>query len=175
MADRAGSAGTGLNARRVYLVAVFGLSAVVAVSTLLVIGFRVFENVLDDVTGGSLLDRIRAPLGLLVATGLAAGYHFAVWRHGRAALTAAGAARKHTIGHVILVTGTEPAPLRRIIEETTGASVTVWRRADAGLLGPNEDQQIAVRLAAILEGLPARRLLVTVGPDGRIEAVPLLG
>ena len=87
----AGVSGNWQNARRIYLIVVFGLSAVVAVITLLVIGYRMFEYFLGDISGGSVVDRIRAPLGLLVATGLVAGYHFAVWRHERAAL-AAGAA-----------------------------------------------------------------------------------
>lgn len=169
------AAGNRQSARRVYLVVVFGISAVAAAITLLVIGFRLFEYVLDDVTGGSLVDRIRAPFGLLAATGLVSGYHFAVWRRDRDAPDTAGTARKHTIGHVILVTGTDPAPLRRVIEEATGAGVTVWRRADAALPGLDSDQQIAGRLAAVLDGLPAGRVLVMVGPDGRVEAVPLQG
>ena len=122
----------GRRGRRVYLIAVFGLSAVVAVITLLVIGYRVFEFVLGDVSGGSLVDRIRAPLGLLVATGLAAGYHFAVWRHDRALTAAAAPARKRTVGKVILVTAGDPEPLARVAAEVTGASVTVWIKADAG-------------------------------------------
>ncbi len=130
--EPAAATGAGLNARRIYLVAVFGLSAVVAVVTLLVIGFRMFEFFLGDVSGGSLVDRIRAPLGLLVATGLVFGYHFAVWRQDRAVLAAAGPVRPRTIGHVILVAGSDPAPLRRVIDEVTGAGVTVWKRADGG-------------------------------------------
>ncbi|WP_307857147.1 DUF5671 domain-containing protein [Pseudarthrobacter albicanus] len=174
-----GAAGTGPDARRIYLVVVFGLSAVAAVITLLVIGFRVFEFVLDTVTGGSFLDRIRAPLGLLAATGLAAGYHFAVWRHDRAALAAAGAARRRTIGHVILVTGADPAPLHRVIGEVTGASVTVWRRADAGAAGGDAAApgagELAGRLSGALDGVSGKRVLVTIGPDGRIDVVPLVG
>ncbi|HSN38351.1 MAG TPA: DUF5671 domain-containing protein, partial [Arthrobacter sp.] len=123
------------NARRVYLIVVFGLSAVVAVITLLVIGFRMFEFFLDDRSAGSLVERVRAPLGLLVATGLVAGYHFAVWRRERASVAAAAPARRRTIGHVILVTGSDPSPMHRVIDEVTGAGVTVWRRAD-GLVNP---------------------------------------
>ncbi len=122
----------GRRGRRVYLIAVFGLSAVVAVITLLVIGYRVFEFVLGDVSGGSLVDRTRAPLGLLVATGLAAGYHFAVWRHDRALTAAAAPARKRTVGKVILVAAGDPEQLARVAAEVTGASVTVWIKADAG-------------------------------------------
>jgi len=156
---------------------VFGLSAVVAVITLLVIGFRMFEYFLGDLSGGSLVERIRAPLGLLVATALVAGYHFAVWRHERALLAAAGSARKRTVGHVILVTGSDPSPLHRVIEDVTGAGVTVWRRSDAGA-GPggvDDGGRLAVRLAGELEGVTGRRVLVTVSPDGRIEVIPLLG
>ena len=186
----AGDSGTWLNSRRVYLIVVFGLSAVVAVITLLVIGYRMFEFYLGDISGGSLVDRIRAPLGLLVATGLVAGYHFAVWRHERAVLAAAGPARKRTIGHVVLVTGADPAPLHRVIEDVTGAGVTVWRRADAGPVSgaaasgaaasgaaaaPADAAQLAGRLAGALEGVTGRRVLVTVSPDGRIDVVPLLG
>ena len=166
-----------MNARRVYLIVVFGLSAVVAVITLLVIGFRTFEYFLGDLSGGSLVERIRAPLGLLVATALVAGYHFAVWRHERAVLAAAGSARKRTIGHVILVTGYDPSPLHRVIEDLTGAGVTVWRRSDAGT-GPDagaDAGQVAVRLAGELEGVSGKRVLVTVSPDGRIDVIPLLG
>lgn len=165
--------------RRVYLIAVFGLSAAVALAALLVVGFRVFEFFLDTVTGGSLVDRVRAPLGLLVATGLAAGYHFAVWRHDRAVLAAAGPARRPTIGQVILVTGADPAPLHRAIEEATGAGVTVWRRADAGPAGGDTAIPVAgalaERLATALDGVTGRRVLVTIAPDGRIDVVPLLG
>jgi hypothetical protein len=171
----AGGPAAWLNARRVYLIVVFGLSAVVAVITLLVIGYRMFEYFLGDLSGGSLVERIRAPLGLLVATGLVAGYHFAVWRHQRAVLTAAGAARTRTIGHVLLVTGGNPAPLHRAIEDATGAGVTVWRRADVGA-GPGPDAgRLAGELAGRLEGVAGNRVLVTVSPDGTIDVIPLLG
>ncbi|KIS27236.1 hypothetical protein TV39_11970 [Arthrobacter sp. SPG23] len=184
----------GRRGRRVYLIAVFGLSAVVAVITLLVIGYRVFEFLLDDVSGGSLVDRIRAPLGLLVATGLAAGYHFAVWRHDRS-LTAAAAPRKRTVRKVILVASGDPEPLVRAAAEVTGASVVVWRKAearkaeartpdagtsealtpDAGTSGAAEATpgDLPERLAQALEGVAADRVLVVTGPGSRIEVIPL--
>ena len=188
-AGPAGDTGNWQNARRIYLIVVFGLSAVVAVITLLVIGYRMFEYVLGDISGGSVVDRIRAPLGLLVATALVAGYHFAVWRHERAVFAAAGPVRKRTIGHVVLVTGTDPAPLRQAIEDVTGARVTVWRRADVGAgagaaaaaaadVGAGaiaHPGQLAGRLAEALEGVRGNRVLVTVSQDGRIEVIPLQG
>ena len=200
--ERTRAGAPGRNARRVYLLAVFGLSAVAAVITLLVIGFRLFEFALGDVSGGSVIDRIRAPLGLLVATGLAAGYHFAAWRQDREVLTESGPARQRSIGHVILVTGSDPGRLRQVIEESTGAGVTVWTRAEADAVadagnadnaGPEADSGSGVagsgaagsggtgdgvleaRLAAALEGVHGGRVLVIVGSGGGIEAIPLRG
>jgi hypothetical protein len=189
-AGTAAATGAGLNARRIYLVAVFGLSAVVAVVTLLVIGFRLFEFFLSDASGGSLIDRIRAPLGLLVATGLVFGYHFAVWRRDRAVLAAAGPVRPRTIGHVILVAGPDSAALRRVVSEVTGAGVTVWTRADAraadltgvaalpgGSPGPLQGARAAQeeQLAAALQGVSAARVLVVADQQGGIDVIPLQG
>lgn len=187
----------GRRGRRVFLIAVFGLSAIVAVITLLVIGYRVFEFVLGDVSGGSLVDRIRAPLGLLVATGLAAGYHFAVWRHDLARAAAVAPVRRRTVGQVILVTAGDPEPLARVAADVTGASVTVWKSADVGAPASMEqpgsmeqavsteqavsmeqpalaDQPgLADQLARALDGISADRVLVVAGPGNRIDVIPL--
>lgn len=116
--------------RRIYLIAVFGLSAVVALITLLVIGFRLFEFFLDS--GDDVIDSVRAPIGLLTATVLVAGYHFSVWRHDRdEAAASSPPPRLRTIGEVVLVTGGDPTLFAEAIASVTGASVTVWRAATA--------------------------------------------
>ncbi len=192
--------------RRVYLVAVFGASAVVAIITLLVLGYRVFEFVLDPGTGFALVDRIRAPLGLLVATALVFAYHFAVWRRDRAMMSQAGVSPARRIGRVVLVASGDTDAAERAIAAATGARVDVWRRvagridlgaetgtgteaetgagteaeagtgtgteagteADAVPTGPD-----AAAVVAALEDVTAARVLVLVGPGGRVEAVPL--
>lgn len=161
----------GSTGRRVYLIAVFGLSAVVALIALLVVGYRVFEYLLDSATAGSLVERIRAPLGLLVATGLVSGYHFAVWRHDREAIAAVAPARERTIAQVVLVTGGDADAQKQVIEDATGANVTVWARSDAegiGAAGPDAEQ-----LTRALEGVTGRRVLVVIGPGARVDVVPL--
>jgi hypothetical protein len=169
--------------RRVYLVAFFGISAVVALIALLVIGYRLFEFLLGEVTGGSLLDRIRAPLGLLVAAGFVAAYHFALWRREHVLLAAASPASVRTIDHVTLVTAADPAPLSKAITSATGAQVTVWKRADAGgttlpagVVLASEPELVG-RVVAALAGVAAERVLLVIGPaDGqlaRIEVIPL--
>lgn len=168
--------GKSASGRRIYLVAVFGLSAVVALVTLLVIGYQAFEYLLDGAVRGSLAGRVRAPLGLLVTTGLVAGYHYGVWRRERAALPPGPPHPRRTIGHVILVTGSDPAPLSRVISEASGARITVWKRADAGAAGSGEPgAPDPGQLAQALEGVTGERVLVVVGPDARIDVVPLAG
>ena len=168
--------GKGAGGRRIYLVAVFGLSAVVALVTLLVIGYQAFEYLLDGASRGSLAGRVRAPLGLLVATGLVAGYHYGAWRRERAALPQGAPLPRRTMGHVILVTGSDPAPLSRVISDAGGARITVWNRADGGLAGSGGPNQPDLGLLAqALEGVSGERVLVVIGPDARIDVVPLAG
>ena len=114
--------------RRVYLVVVFGASAIVAIVTLLIIGYRLFEFGLDGGGAGGLIERIRAPFGLLSATAIVFGYHFAIWRRDRAA--AGTIVRRQAIGRVFLVTSGDAGELASLLHEETGAAVTVWRAAD---------------------------------------------
>lgn len=159
--------------RRVYLIAVFGLSAVVALVALLVVGYRLFEFALDPTSAAGLVDRLRAPLGLLVATALVFAYHFAVWRRDRSLIASSGVVPARRIGRVVLVGDGDTVALERAIEQATGASVTVWRRlpaepAPVPIPGPD-----AAALVAALEGVSARRVLLLAGPGDRVEAVPL--
>jgi hypothetical protein len=183
--------GTG---RTVYLVVVFGVSAVVALITLLVIGYRLFDSLLSGDAG--LLERIRAPLGLLVATGLVAGYHFGVWRGDRAAAAAepdatapAGPAPDGTgpdgtapagtgpdataaagIDRVILIMGPGGEPVLAHLGRLTGAPVEYWRRTDTAGTLPSPDQ-----IVAALRGVTGERIVLVVGGDGSVSTIPVAG
>lgn len=160
--------------RRIYLVLVFGISAVVALVTLLVIGFRLFEFMLGDAAGSGLLERVRAPLGLLVATGMVAGYHFALWRHARVsapgpeAEATSGTEQKRGIREVVLVAGADAEELASAIRDHTGAAVTVLRRQHA----PDKTHGPA-QLFRALEGVEAERVLLLAGPEDRLEVIEL--
>lgn len=151
--------------RRVYLIAVFGISALVAIITLLVIGYQVFDFALSGGLYGSLLDRIRASLGLLVATGLVAGYHFSVWRKDRSLLPA-DSARPQTIGRVVLVAGAGHEAAVQAIRDATGAAVTVWTRTD------ESKAATAAALETALDGVTGSRVLVITGSKG-VQVIPL--
>ncbi|TFC03221.1 hypothetical protein E3O42_07275 [Cryobacterium adonitolivorans] len=162
--------------RSVYLVVVFGISAVVALVTLLVIGFRLFDTVLAGNPG--LLDRIRAPFGLLVATGLVAGYHFAVWRQDRAAVAAAAPAASsagassvppaRAVGELVLVMGPGAEPVVMHLRKLTGAPVDYWQRAGAATVVPDPTQ-----VEQVLHGVSGDRVLLIVGVDGALTVIPL--
>lgn len=77
--------------RRVYLVLFFGISSLVALVALLVLGYRVFNFLLhtaDTQTG--LMWLIASPLSWLIATLAVATYHFELWRSDRKQLASAG-------------------------------------------------------------------------------------
>jgi hypothetical protein len=166
--------------RRVYLIVFFGISAVVALVALLVIGYRLFEFLLGEATGGSLLERIRAPLGLLVAAGLVALYHFAQWRREHALLAEALRANAPAVDQVILVTAFPSRQLSEAIAAATGARVTVWKRADDGGMLPSgapPEDGLTERVVGALTGVTAEHVLLVVGPtngqSSRIDVIPL--
>ena len=152
--------------RRIYLVVIFGVSALVALVTLLVIGYQLFSFALDGASGGSLLDRLRQALGLLVATVLVAAYHFTLWRHDRAVTASDDVPR--TIGRLTLVTSADPAPLVAALREATGARVSVLRRTVAVAGEPD-----AAGLLSALDGVAADHVLLVAGAEGRAEVIRL--
>lgn len=153
--------------RRVYLITVFGISALVAIITLLIIGFQVFDFALSGASGGTLLERIGASFGLLFATSLVGVYHFSVWRSDRKLVPTEGA-RQQTISRVVLVAGADHDSAVRAIREATGAAVTVWTRTD-------ESTVVAqAQIAAALDGVTGTRVLVVAGAKG-VQVIPLEG
>jgi hypothetical protein len=91
--------------------------------------------------------------------------------------------RKRAIGRVILVAAGDAEAQKRIIEEHTGAAVTVWVRADSAaatpaqplygaesaiLAGPPPDV-----LTEALDGVSGNRVLVITGQGSAIDVILL--
>jgi hypothetical protein len=155
--------------RGVYLIVLFGISAVVALITLLVIGYRLFDTVLGGDSG--LLETIRAPLGLLAATGLVAGYHFSVWRGDRAAAAAEPGPPPTVppgITELILIMGPGGETVAAQLRHSIGARVEYWRRTEETTPPAPE------RLAAALTGVTGERVLLLIGTDGTVTAFPVV-
>jgi hypothetical protein len=155
-------------ARRVYLVAVFGASAIVAIITLLIIGFRLFEFGLEAGGSDGLIERVRAPLGLLAATAVVFGYHFAIWRRDRG--LASTIARRQTIGKVVLVGAGDVTALAEAIRAETGAAVSLWSVAQ-GVPGVVAGDAPAV--LELLTATSAPRVLVIARDTGGVRVIPL--
>jgi len=173
--DPGGVPPRGGGARRIYLVAIFGISGVVALIALLVVGYQAFEYLLDPALSGNLVGQIRAPLGLLTATALVAAYHYSVWRRERAVPSDADDGPARAIGEVILVTDSDPGPLSRAIRTATGAGVKVWLRSSPAP-EPGEPEHSgpdAAALVAALEGVTGGRVLVVVGPGSKVDVIPV--
>ena len=155
-------------ARRVYLVVVFGASAVVAIVTVLIIGYRLFEFALDAAGSDALIERIRGPVGLLSATALVFVYHFAIWRRDR--VLAPGAARRQAPGRVILLSAGDVRDLTESIRTETGAAVSLWPVAPGtpGVVGDDADAVLE-----LLASVQAPRVLVIAREGGGVRAIPL--
>ncbi|QKJ18757.1 DUF5671 domain-containing protein [Microbacterium hominis] len=161
--------------RRVYLVVIFGVSAVVAIVTLLLIGFRVFDFFLGASGARGLVERVRAPLGLLSATAAVFAYHFAVWRRDRALVRAAapaGAAPASVVAQVILVSEGDAADAAARLRAALGAKVTVWQAAAGqGQVGEADVDALVERLRSVA----TVRALVIAESGAAPRIVPLSG
>lgn len=111
--------------RRVYLFILFGLGGVVAVITLLIGVFFLFDDIFKGIFGIETIRRIRFAFAILLTTGATAGYHWLIYRSERE-LMAVGV---HGPRFVILV-GPKDAELSRTVSQMTGGRVQSWVRKD---------------------------------------------
>lgn len=154
--------------RRVYLVAVFGVSALVALVTLLVVGYRLFEVLLDPGSARGVVEYIRVPLGLLAATLLVAWYHFAVWRGDRAATVDAPVVPR--LREVTLIAPAAGSEARvEAIRTATGVRVTLWTMTSE----PDDACPDTAAIVAALEGAASERVVVVAGPGSRLDVIQL--
>ncbi len=70
--------------RRIYLFVVLGVSALVALVSLIVLVYLLVQSILDGTVGAEMLDDMAVPIALLATAGAVAWYHFTVVRHDRA-------------------------------------------------------------------------------------------
>ncbi|MCW4384977.1 DUF5671 domain-containing protein [Salinibacterium sp. SYSU T00001] len=159
-----GESWTAFAGRRAYLVIVFGVSALVAVVTLLVIAYGIVQSVIGVPWSESIIESIRQPLGLLTATALVAVYHFVVWRRSAPYPGLERAAAR--IEHVTLVAAGVTDALVEQLRTATGAKITVWAPHDEY---PPAD---AAALVRALDEVRGEHVLV-VTTSGGVEVVRL--
>ena len=173
--------------RRVYLVLFFGVSAVVALVALLIVGYRVFEMLVGGASPAlNLLDYIRAPLGWLLATAGVSAYHFALWKSDRERLAAlrlqAPAAPSEdapapaepapeAVRTVIVVAPHGSDHLLSTLQLTEGLAVR-WIASSGPRLPEEITQQLVNRITEALATRPGS-LLAVADADGQLSVTEL--
>ncbi len=145
-------------ARRTYLFAVFGVGGAIAFGALIRLAFVVFEAMLGERSGGSILSDLRIPIGLLLTTGAIAAYHWTIYR----------AEQRHEVKKphrdvVLIWAGGDD----RAIERLTNSKVRFIHRLDTR----NANPDLAPIVTAIDES-DADSLIVVVNDEG-FEVIPV--
>lgn len=150
--------------RRLYLLVTLGVSAVVALVSLVIL----LTGFLTDLTAGDLagetLRRIRVPLGLVLSTAAVAGYHAVVYRDDRHTV-APPPPPERRVREVVLISDLAPADAAAVAQELGGRVV---RYTTANGVGSRPDDEALAAAVEAAAALTTSRALVTVR-HGSIE------
>lgn len=120
--------------RRIYLFLLFGVGGIAAIVSLITIVVQLFDGILSSNLGANTFSEMRFAIGILVSTGIVAGYHWEIYRHEKSVeVTFAKSATN------VLLVGPNSPELIQELKAATGAKVSFLQRADATeLVWPTE-------------------------------------
>jgi len=148
--------------RRVYLFLIFGVGGIAAVVSLITIVFQIFDGILSSTFGSGTLNEMRFALGILISTGIVAGYHWEIYRHEKDVDVAFSTQAKS-----VLLVGPVDDDFIRQLKLATGAQVTLWQRTDLdGMTWPTE------KVIDLVQQTDGEQLLVILGATG-VSAIPV--
>jgi len=120
--------------RRIYLFLLFGVGGIVAIVSLITIVVQLFDGILSSNLGANTFSEMRFAIGILISTGIVAGYHWEIYRHEKSVEVSFAT----TATNVLLVGPTSPELIQKL-KAATGAKVSFLQRADASeLVWPTE-------------------------------------
>ena len=120
--------------RRIYLFLLFGVGGIVAIVSLITIVIQLFDGILSSNLGANTFSEMRFAIGILISTGIVAGYHWEIYRHEKSVEVSFAT----TATNVLLVGPTSPELIQKL-KAATGAKVSFLQRADASeLVWPTE-------------------------------------
>lgn len=125
--------------RRIYLFILFGLGGIVAVITLLVGVFFVFDDIFKGSFGQETIRRIRFVLSILITTGAIAGYHWLIYRSERDSMTLGVRGPR-----LVILVGPKDSEFARTVSKFTGGHVQSWTRKDDQGTSWSEDEVLGV-------------------------------
>ena len=123
--------------RRIYLFLLFGVGGVVAIISLITIVFQIFDGLLGPGLGTNTVNEMRFAIGILVSTGIVAGYHWEIYRNEQSVEVALAP----SVADVLLV-GPNDAQFVQTLKQATGARVNLLQQTDASDLVWPADQVI---------------------------------
>jgi hypothetical protein len=148
--------------RRVYLFLLFGVGGITAVISLITIVFQVLNGLLSSTFGSSTLNEMRFALGILISTGIVAGYHWEIYRHEKDVDVFIDTPTKS-----VLLVGPVDNDFVNQLKIATGAQVTFWQRTDAGDMSwPSE------KVIELVQQTDGDQLLVVLSSTG-VTAIPV--
>lgn len=120
--------------RRTYLFLLFGVGGITAIISLITIVFQLFDGILSSNLGANTFSDMRFAIGILISTGIVAGYHWEIYRHEKDVQVYFAP----PVTNVLLV-GPKNPELIHDLKEATNAKVSFLQRADAeDLVWPTE-------------------------------------
>ena len=120
--------------RRIYLFLLFGVGGIVAIVSLITIVVQLFDGILSSNLGANTFSEMRFAIGILISTGIVAGYHWEIYRHEKSVEVSFAS----TATNVLLVGPNSPELIQKL-KAATGAKVSFLQRADASeLVWPTE-------------------------------------
>lgn len=120
--------------RRTYLFLLFGVGGITAIISLITIVFQLFDGILSSNLGANTFSDMRFAIGILISTGIVAGYHWEIYRHEKDVQVSFPS----PVTNVLLV-GPKNPELIHDLKEATNAKVSFLQRADAeDLVWPTE-------------------------------------
>ncbi|MEY3661543.1 MAG: hypothetical protein RLZ49_224 [Actinomycetota bacterium] len=120
--------------RRIYLFLLFGVGGIVAIVSLITIVVQLFDGILSSNLGANTFSEMRFAIGILISTGIVAGYHWEIYRHEKSVEVSFA-----TTATNVLLVGPNSPELIQNLKAATGAKVSFLQRADASeLVWPTE-------------------------------------
>lgn len=145
--------------RRAYLFMLFGIGGVVAVISLILGVYFLFQGIFESRFGVATLRRMRTPIGILISTATISGYHWTIYRKDKAVSAVAIRIRPR---RVVLV-GPRDLELARRINQELGARVE-WHETANPALSWSTDLVISR-----LSSTQARSVLITADREEVVE------
>lgn len=136
--------------RRIYLFLLFGIGGIVAIGSLLIGVYQLFNDAFTTGIGTTTIRDMRFAIGLLSSTAIIAVYHWSIYRHERDVDVAFGARAKS-----VLLIGVQNPEVERRVQDETGARVTSWARTDVAAIDWPVSELVSLINAATEEQLVA--------------------